>query len=69
MVGSAYVQCRAFSHELPPEEMSRVCRVTPLWVASVFALLSCVFMANAGGTAEGMPFVPKCGMNGVIFLP
>ena len=66
---TAHVQYRAFSHELPLEELSRGRRVIPLKIASVFALLSCaVLAANAGGTAEGMPFVPIYGMNGFFIL-
>ncbi len=37
MVESAYVQCRAFSQELPPETFSRDGRVTALTVYGVFA--------------------------------
>ena len=39
MVGSAYVQYRAFSHEPPLEDFSRGRRVIPLKIASVLALL------------------------------
>ena len=47
---------------------SRVRRVVPLKTASVLALLSCAVLRRiAGGTAEGMPFVPICGMMGFLF--
>lgn len=53
---------RAFSQELPPEIYSRVGRVTPLWVWGVSAPEKrAVLAANAGGTAEGSPFVPILG--------
>ena len=43
--------------------------MVPLKTASVLALLSCAFWRIAGGTAEGMPFVPICGMMGFfVFL-
>ena len=46
---------------------SRVRRVTPLKVASVFALLKLRrFRRIAGGTAEGIPFVPIVGMEGLF---
>ena len=69
MVGSACVQCRAFSQELPPESFSRDGRVTALRVCGVLApLQSVLFTANAGGTAEGLPFVPNCGMRGFFIV-
>ena len=60
---------RAFSQELPPEQISRVCRVTPLWVLDV----SCIrrarrFRRIAGGTAEGQCLRPDCGTEGLSFL-
>ena len=56
------VQCRAFSRELPPEKISRDGRVTPLTVLDVSASEKRTVKAvNAGGTAEGMPFVPIVG--------
>ena len=61
---------RAFSHEPPPEPSScRVRRVVPLKTASVSALLKAApFWRIAGGTAEGLPFVPIVRDDGLIFL-
>ena len=40
----------------------------PLQICGVFAPKKCTVKAvNAGGTAEGMPFVPNVGMRGVFF--
>ena len=62
MVGSASVQYRAFSQELPPEIKSRDGRVTALWVLDVSASEKrTAYAVNAGGTAEGLPFVPIVG--------
>ena len=59
MVRAAWVQCRAFPHELQPEPISRACRVIPLQICGVSAPKKRTAEAvNAGGTAEGMPFVP-----------
>ena len=68
MVGSACVQCRAFSQELPPETKSRDGRVTALTVYGVLApdKLRCK-KRIAGGTAEGLPFVPIYGMMGFFY--
>ena len=69
MVRAAWVQCRAFPHELQPEPISRACRVIPLQICGVSAPKKRTAEAvNAGGTAEGMPFVPIDGMMGFIFL-
>ena len=67
------VQYGAFSHELPPESLrkrSRVRRVVPLKTASVSALLKAApnFRRIAGGTAEGLPFVPIAGMMGIFYF-
>ena len=44
--------------------------MTALTVYGVFAPEKRTAIAvNAGGTAEGMPFVPICGMMGFIFFP
>ena len=45
--------------------------MTALKVYGVFAPEWSVpqFAANAGGTAEGMPFVPICGMMGFFYCP
>ena len=37
MVRAAWVQCRAFPHELQPEPISRACRVIPLQICGVLA--------------------------------
>jgi len=66
-VESAYVQCRAFSHELPREQLSSVRRVTPLWVASVFALLSCAGFGECGWYRGRNAFRPDCGMTGFFY--
>ena len=67
-VGAAWVQYRAFPHELRSEHCSRTCRVIPLQICGVFAPKKCTVKAvNAGGTAEGMPFVPNVGMRGLFF--
>ncbi len=42
--------------------------MTPLKVASVFALLSCALWRIVGGTAEGMPFVPVCWDDGLFYF-
>ena len=63
MVKAACVQYRAFSQELPPERKSRDGRLTALWVLDVSASekLRLSLKRIAGGTAEGMPFVPMLG--------
>ena len=59
MVKAACVQYRAFSQELPPETFSRDGRMTALQVLDVSASEKrTAFAVKAGGTAEGMPFVP-----------
>ena len=67
-VGAAWVQYWAFPQELRSEPMSRTCRVIPLQICGVLAPKKCtVETVNAGGTAEGMPFVPNDGMEGLFF--
>ena len=67
MVESACTQCRAFSQELPPEGFSRDGRMTPLPVLDVSASEKAALKKRiAGGTAEGMPFVPIVGMEGLF---
>ena len=71
MVGSACVQCWAFSQELPPENFSRVGRLTSLSVYGVLApgkLRLLYGKRIAGGTAEGLPFVPISGMMGFFYF-
>ena len=70
VVGIAYVQCRAFSHELPLEVVSRGRRVTPLWVASVFALLKLRRRTGECGWYRGRnAFRPEVRDEWHIFLP
>ena len=53
---------RAFPQELPSEKRSRNGRVIPLTVLGVLAPEKRTAKAvNAGGTAEGLPFVPIVG--------
>ena len=63
MVKAAYVQYWAFPRELPPEETSRDGRVTALSVLDVSASEKAALESKriAGGTAEGLPFVPIMG--------
>ena len=58
------MQHRAFPQELPSEKRSRNGRVIPLQVLDVSASEKRANWRIAGGTAEGLPFVPVCGMRG-----
>ena len=63
------MQYRAFSLELRLERISRVRRMTPLTVLGVSAPEKrTVKTVNAGGTAEGLPFVPGFGMEGFFIF-
>ena len=63
MVRAAYVQETGLSpRSCRLKQSSRVGRVTPLWVWGVSAPEKrAALAANAGGTAEGSPFVPILG--------
>ena len=62
------VPYRAFPQEPPSENRSRNGRVIPLQVLGVSAPEKRALWRIAGGPAEGLPFVPICGMKGIFIL-
>ena len=70
-VESAYVQCRAFSQELPPEHLSRAGRVMPLPIMGVDAPESgAAKAANCGWYRGRIAFRPDCsGGRAFLLLP
>ena len=68
MVGAAWGAMRAFPREPPPEKSSRVRRVTALKVCGVSAPKARRKRRIAGGTAEGLPFVPNVWDEGLLFF-